>query len=62
MTMTKKELMEEVLRLGREVAKWKRLAMYGLAVYRATRLIYFDDSKDVMKRVKELEEGRSPGV
>ena len=53
--MNKKELMEEVLRLGREVAKWKRLAKCGLYIYQTVRLVYGDDVVEVMNRVKELE-------
>ena len=52
--MSKTELMEEVLRLGIEVAKWKKLAEYGLFLYTQTRMVYGDDPIDAANRIAEL--------
>ena len=55
--MNKQELMEEVLRLGIEVAKWRKLADYGLFLYTQTRMVYGDAQgvvNDLVQGLKQL--------
>ena len=45
-----------------KLPKWKRLAMYGLYIYKTTRVIYHDDAKSIMDRLKELEDWKQNGI
>lgn len=52
---TLEEWIEEVAQLEDDVGEWKRLATFGLYLYRQTRFVYGDDPIATNKRVEEIQ-------